>query len=211
MHGTNSLKLLSEKLISSINFIPEKVEILSELWYDVYDELVQCNFKLDSSVDHKFYLKEDSDKKIYVFWDYNSIDQNLKGFFTTLVRVLKFSGTKDILVLDECFSLSDMEDDIVGISDHINFSSDNPLIGKNIDEMGTRFPDMSHAYSGNYPAGFVSVKKVILAGVEDLNLSDKKLSLIKLSEAEVYNFSVFWMNILAVHSSISFSAVCRVK
>ena len=199
------LKSLSEKLINSINFIPKKVEIFSSSWFEQTDELELCGFQLESSVGHKFYYKS-SDDKLYIFWDHNSIDKNLKDFFKTLIRVLKFSGTRNILVLDECFSLSDMEDDVVGISDHINFTSDNPLIGQNVDEIGTRFPDMSHAYSDND-----SARNVILAGVDDLNLSDRTIHLIKQSNAEVYNFSVMWMNILAVHSSISFSAVCKVK
>ena len=33
------------------------------------------------------------------------------------------------------------------ISDHINLSGSNPLIGKNMDSFGVRFPDMSNAYS----------------------------------------------------------------
>ena len=32
------------------------------------------------------------------------------------------------------------------ISDHINLFPTNPLIGPNIEELGTRFPDMSDAY-----------------------------------------------------------------
>ena len=32
------------------------------------------------------------------------------------------------------------------ITDHINLMGVNPLVGKNIDELGPRFPDMSHAY-----------------------------------------------------------------
>jgi len=35
------------------------------------------------------------------------------------------------------------------ITDHINFMGDNPLIGKNVEEWGVRFPDMSDAYNAN--------------------------------------------------------------
>jgi purine-nucleoside phosphorylase len=36
--------------------------------------------------------------------------------------------------------------DLVAISDHINLSGRNPLVGPNIAELGPRFPDMSNAY-----------------------------------------------------------------
>lgn len=36
------------------------------------------------------------------------------------------------------------------ITDHINLSGENPLVGHNDERLGTRFPDMSSAYSPDY-------------------------------------------------------------
>ena len=38
--------------------------------------------------------------------------------------------------------------DLVALADHINLTGRNPLIGTNDDRLGTRFPDVSDAYSG---------------------------------------------------------------
>jgi len=45
--------------------------------------------------------------------------------------------------------------DLMLIRDHIMFSVPSPLIGANIEELGTRFPDMSHVYD---PAHMETVK-----------------------------------------------------
>lgn len=37
--------------------------------------------------------------------------------------------------------------DLMAITDHLNLSGFNPLIGHNEDQLGPRFPDMSHAYT----------------------------------------------------------------
>lgn len=37
--------------------------------------------------------------------------------------------------------------DLMVIKDHINYTIKNPLIGRNLDQFGPRFPDMSEAYS----------------------------------------------------------------
>ena len=65
------------------------------------------------------------------------------------VRVMKFLGVKYLFVSNAAGGLNpDFKvGDIMLINDHINYFGDNPLIGKNIDELGTRFPDFSKVYN----------------------------------------------------------------
>ncbi len=64
------------------------------------------------------------------------------------VRIMKLLGI-DLLVVSNAsggVNPSFNVGDLMIIEDHINLMKDNPLIGKNDDELGTRFPDMGHAY-----------------------------------------------------------------
>ncbi len=64
------------------------------------------------------------------------------------VRVMKALGIKYLLVTNAAGGANKdfVAGDLMIIDDHINFAFDNPLIGKNYDELGARFPDMSNAY-----------------------------------------------------------------
>jgi purine-nucleoside phosphorylase len=64
------------------------------------------------------------------------------------VRVMKYLGIKTLVVSNASGGVNpDFEiGDLMIINDHINLFPANPLIGKNIDELGPRFPDMSDAY-----------------------------------------------------------------
>lgn len=64
------------------------------------------------------------------------------------VRVMNELGIESILVTNAAGgSNKNFEPgDLMIINDHINFAFDNPLMGRNFDELGPRFPDMSHAY-----------------------------------------------------------------
>ncbi len=64
------------------------------------------------------------------------------------VRVMKALGIETLIVSNAAGGLNPQfnKGDIVLMTDHINFQGDNPLIGKNDDSMGTRFPDMFNAY-----------------------------------------------------------------
>lgn len=65
------------------------------------------------------------------------------------IRVMKLLGVKTLIVTNAAGGINEAFDagDIMLIKDHINFMGVNPLIGKNYDELGPRFPDMTYAYS----------------------------------------------------------------
>ena len=64
------------------------------------------------------------------------------------VRVLKFMGVTHLFVSNASGGLNPdfRVGDIMVIEDHINFFPEHPLRGKNMDELGPRFPDMSKCY-----------------------------------------------------------------
>lgn len=65
------------------------------------------------------------------------------------VRVMKLLGVKKLFVSNAAGGLNPSfnTSDLMVITDHINLQPSNPLIGKNIDELGPRFPDMSDVYN----------------------------------------------------------------
>jgi purine-nucleoside phosphorylase len=64
------------------------------------------------------------------------------------VRVMKMLGIKTLFVSNASGSLNPdyKKGDLMVIEDHINLQHLNPLIGRNEEELGPRFPDMSQPY-----------------------------------------------------------------
>lgn len=65
------------------------------------------------------------------------------------IRVMKLMGIQTLLISNAAggVNTSFKVGDLMIINDHISFATVNPLIGKNEDAFGIRFPDMSEPYA----------------------------------------------------------------
>ena len=77
------------------------------------------------------------------------------------IRVLKDIGCKLLIVTNAAGSLDENmpAGSLMAISDHINWSGYNPLIGKNHEEYGPRFHDMSDGYHEFYRNQLLGIAK----------------------------------------------------
>lgn len=67
------------------------------------------------------------------------------------IKVMKKLGVKTLILTNAAGAVnkSFRPADLMVITDHINFMGTNPLIGRNDENFGVRFPDMSEVYSKN--------------------------------------------------------------
>ena len=126
------------------------------------------------------------------------------------VRVMKYIGVKTLLVSNACGGMNPgyRKGDIMLMNDHINLLSDNPLIGKNYDELGPRFPDMSEPYSLKLiklaedvaKENKIKVQKGVYIAVPGPNLETKaEYKFLRAAGADVVGMSTIPENIAANH------------
>lgn len=89
-------------------------------------------------------------------WAFHSLTEHMKD------EAIAQCG--DTLLLTMCSKDID-RNKVLAVRDHVNLSGINPLRGHNNDELGVRFPDMSHPYA--VPEGFDGETIVIRAGQND--------------------------------------------
>lgn len=71
---------------------------------------------------------------------------------TLPVRLMKRLGVQKMVITNAAGGVNKSfgPGTLMLISDHINYSGSNPLLGTNMEEFGPRFPDVSDVYSGKY-------------------------------------------------------------
>ena len=115
-----------------------------------YDKLPHFPRSTVESHKGQLVLGELSGKKIaamegrFHFYEGYSLDEVTFG-----VRVLQQLGAKILLVSNAAggLNLGYKKGEIVLLTDQINFMGVNPLVGPNLDKLGSRFPDMCEPFS----------------------------------------------------------------
>ncbi len=129
------------------------------------------------------------------------------------IRVMQELGVKILIISNAAGGLNPEFNagDIMIITDHINLTGSNPLIGPNEDSWGIRFPDMIQAYNNKLVmlaenAGKktgIKLQKGIYAGLKGPSLeTPAEVRFLKTIGAEAVGFSTVQEVIAAIHGGM---------
>lgn len=134
------------------------------------------------------------------------------------VRVMKMLGVKNVLLSNAAggVNTSFRVGDLMIINDHISMSIINPLIGKNEEKLGPRFPDMSEPYSRTliqktkvaaHKLGIPVVEGVYYGVTGPTFETHAEYRMIKLMGADAVGMSTVQETIVAVHMGMKVLAI----
>jgi purine-nucleoside phosphorylase len=133
---------------------------------------------------------------------------------TLPVRVMQLLGVKTLILSNAAGGMNLLFDvgDIMVITDHINLTGNNPLIGPNVDEWGPRFPDMSQVYDRRLITfaeeaareNNIRVQKGVYAGLPGPSLETRaEIRFLRTIGADAVGLSTIPEVIAAVHGGIA--------
>jgi purine-nucleoside phosphorylase len=134
------------------------------------------------------------------------------------IRVLRFLGIEFLLISNAAggINTSFQVGDLMVIKDHISFFTKNPLIGKNQDEFGPRFPDMSEPYKRDLIGKVkkiaaqlnISVKEGVYGGVTGPSFETRaEYKFLQIAGCDAVGMSTVQEVIAAVHMGLSVFAI----
>lgn len=129
------------------------------------------------------------------------------------VRVLALLGCESLILTNAAggVNTSYKPGTLVLIKDHINFTGSNPLLGPNIEELGTRFPDMSYAWNPDLrklalkaakSVDYNLVEGVYAAVLGPCYETPAEVKMLRTLGADVVGMSTVTENIAAVHMGV---------
>jgi len=134
------------------------------------------------------------------------------------IRVLSLLGVQNLLLSNAAGGVNPnyQVGDLMIIKDHISLFTINPLIGKNEEALGTRFPDMSEPYSFAFiekakaiaATNQINVHEGVYVGVTGPTFETKaEYKLIKIVGGDVVGMSTVQETIAAVHCGMKVFAM----
>jgi len=134
------------------------------------------------------------------------------------VRVMKMLGIERLLISNASGGLNPdyKPSSLVLLDDHINFLPNNPLVGRNLDELGPRFPDMSRPYDREMNqklretanALHIDLHEGVYASWIGPNLETRaEYRFLRMAGADVVGMSTVPEVIVANHMGIAVSAI----
>ena len=141
------------------------------------------------------------------------------------IRVLKLLGVETLVVTNASGGLNPnfKAGEIMLITDHINYTGHDPLIGENLDEIGKRFPDMTRAYDPEYREIAIEeaaklgipLQRGVYIGIRGPSLeTPAETRLLKLLGGDATGMSTVMEVIAAVHAGLrvlGFSVISNVN
>ncbi len=152
--------MLKDAVMEKFGLVPKTLLILGSGIGEFVNNLINVetisykrlfSFEADQSIGHKgnLHLGYIEDIPVLVMEGrkhyYEDVsDSDMRQVIQTFARI----GVGNLIVTNACGGMNEefSPGDIMVIEDHINMSGRNPLVGKNSDDLGPRFPDMSEPY-----------------------------------------------------------------